>query len=219
MESELFGHEKGSFTGAAGRHIGKFEQAHRGTLFLDEIGDMPLSDAGQTFARAGRRRDGARRRRQADCRGCARRGGDAPQSGRAGAAGSVSRGFVSPRVCFSDCAAAVARTARRYSRAGRTFCVPVDASRTIGSRKVFRAKRSKNSSATAGREMCANCATWSSECCLLAPGDVVDAATVARALPQAASGNCADSAGGCRFAGEWAARPARGSVRARDATG
>ena len=42
IESELFGHEKGSFTGAATRHIGKFEQAHHGTLFLDEIGDMPL---------------------------------------------------------------------------------------------------------------------------------------------------------------------------------
>ncbi len=41
IESQLFGHEKGSFTGAAQRHIGKFEQAHRGTLFLDEIGDMP----------------------------------------------------------------------------------------------------------------------------------------------------------------------------------
>ncbi len=43
IESELFGHEKGAFTGAAGRHIGKFEQAHRGTLFLDEIGDMPVA--------------------------------------------------------------------------------------------------------------------------------------------------------------------------------
>ena len=42
IESELFGHEKGSFTGAANRHIGKFEQASHGTLFLDEIGDMPL---------------------------------------------------------------------------------------------------------------------------------------------------------------------------------
>jgi DNA-binding NtrC family response regulator len=42
IESELFGHEKGSFTGATTRHLGKFEQAHKGTLFLDEIGDMPM---------------------------------------------------------------------------------------------------------------------------------------------------------------------------------
>src|SRR5262249_61038026 len=41
LESELFGHEKGSFTGAVDRHIGAFEEAHGGTAFLDEIGELP----------------------------------------------------------------------------------------------------------------------------------------------------------------------------------
>jgi nitrogen regulation protein NR(I) len=61
LESELFGYERGAFTGAVARKIGKFEQAHAGTIFLDEIGDIPLSVQakilrvlqGRTFERLG----------------------------------------------------------------------------------------------------------------------------------------------------------------------
>ena len=51
IESELFGHEKGAFTGAHNRSIGQFEHAQGGTLFLDEIGDMPLEAQTQPVAR------------------------------------------------------------------------------------------------------------------------------------------------------------------------
>ena len=71
IESELFGHEKGAFTGAVARRIGKFEQASGGTLFLDEIGDMPI-DAQTRLLRAlqsGRiRRVGGTEEITLDCR-------------------------------------------------------------------------------------------------------------------------------------------------------
>ncbi len=52
IESELFGHERGAFTGAQARTAGRFEQAQRGTLFLDEIGDMPMEAQTPPAARA-----------------------------------------------------------------------------------------------------------------------------------------------------------------------
>ena len=64
MESELFGRERGAFTGADARQIGRFELADRSTIFLDEIGELPHDVAGQAAARA--RRAGNRAARQSE---------------------------------------------------------------------------------------------------------------------------------------------------------
>ena len=70
MESELFGYEKGAFTGANAQHIGLFETAKGGTLFLDEIGELPMSPSTQIVTGTSGRQDQARRWNNRNSGGC-----------------------------------------------------------------------------------------------------------------------------------------------------
>ena len=121
IESELFGHEKGSFTGAAARHTGKFEQAHRGTLFLDEIGDMPLvmqAKLLRVLEEGQVERVGGDRSIAVDVRvivATHRNLDELVKSRR------VPRGSVSPHLRVSAVAAAPARARRGHTRAGGAF--------------------------------------------------------------------------------------------------
>ena len=128
IESELFGHEKGSFTGAAARHIGKFEQAGGGTLFLDEIGDMPLAMQAKLLRVL---EEGEIERVGGDkpIRGGRARGrGHASQPRRNGPAGNVSRGPVSSRLRVSrSCCRRCANAPKRFPSLAEYFAAQVAA--------------------------------------------------------------------------------------------
>ena len=121
IESELFGHEKGAFTGANTRSSGRFEQAEGGTLFLDEIGDMPM-EAQTRLLRVLQQGEyttvGGRTPIKSDVRIIAATNKDLRA---ADPAGPVPRGFVLPPQRRAAAAAAVARAHRGHPRSDPPF--------------------------------------------------------------------------------------------------
>ena len=140
LESELFGHEKGSFTGATVQRIGKFEQCNHGTIFLDEIGDMTPATQTKilrvlqngTFERVGGN--------SADSSGRAhhRRDEQAARSRRRRE--TVPRGFVLPAQRRAHPDSAAARPARGHSAAGELFSEKIRA-RTAARAEIHRRQR------------------------------------------------------------------------------
>ena len=146
VESELFGHEKGAFTGAISRRVGRFELADGGTIFLDEIGELPLEMQAKllrVLQEGEIDRIGGKGPVEVDVRVIAATNRDLAQ---AVARQDVSRGFVLPAECVSDSAAGAARAKGRHSAVGQLFCDAIRQS----ARQADRRNRRRNSGTADG---------------------------------------------------------------------
>ena len=136
IESELFGHEKGSFTGATEKQIGKFEQADRGTIFLDEVGDMSLKTQAKVLRvlQEGEvERLGSATTIKVDVRVIAATNKRLEEEVEKG---HVPRGPLFPPQRHPDSRAAAARAARRHRAAGAHFLDMRHAARTTCGRSA-----------------------------------------------------------------------------------
>ena len=125
VESILFGHEKGSFTGASDRHVGKFQEADGGTLFLDEVAELPL-EVQVKLLRAVEQGEidpvGSRRPVKVDIRLVSATNRDMIDDGQAG---PLPRGPLLPAECVSNSSAAASQADRGHPPAGGSLHNPV----------------------------------------------------------------------------------------------
>ena len=119
VESILFGHEKGSFTGATDKHLGKFQEANGGTLFLDEVGELPLDMQVKLLRALQERRDRPGRRQALDQGRRPHRLGHQPRPGPGGEGRPLPRGPLLPPQRLPDRGPGPARAPRGHPGPGR----------------------------------------------------------------------------------------------------
>ena len=166
LESELFGHERGAFTGADARRIGRFEQADHGTIFLDEIGDMTPGTQVKLMRVLQEKTPATARRQGNHSGGCPRDRRHAPRSGSGHPRETISRGPLLPpqRGGASRCrrCASAGRTSRTWSVISCTSTAP-----EFGNAESVHPSRSDGVSCrrSPGRATCANWKTSCARCC------------------------------------------------------
>ena len=162
IESELFGHEKGSFTGATEKQIGKFEQADRGTIFLDEVGDMSAKTQAKVLRvlQEGEvERLGSARTIKVDVRVIAATNKNLEEEIEKG---HVPRGSLFPPERDPDSRAAAARAARGHPGARAALRGLVQPREQRAAASASRRRRSSTCRRRAGRATSASCGTRSS---------------------------------------------------------